>query len=267
MFAANYEGLKKRETYDEIVEYLQYGQEIIKYPDRRAKQLRESPQLSNLLDGDGSGLMEMEEEQDMAMKNQQVERAIRGAAKKNKLSAQLLRSNVRQLVKPEHFDIASDYESAVNKTASEYEYFLEEQKKGDDDKRGRGAGAVQMSLEEAVKPERRALLTANNIRSAASTLVNIIDFGLTATAATLDTTIAVASGSYQVASAVASGSYQAASVVGNMASHLVAVDGSSTDNSSVVRRRINKKRAPSAAEALAASKSRWGNKTNKKDKK
>ena len=106
MFAANYDGLKKRETYDEIVEYLQYGQEKIKYPDRKAKQLRESPQLSNLLDGDGQRLMEMEGAQDRAMKNQQVEHLIREASKKNRVSAQLLRSNANQFMSPQHFDIA-----------------------------------------------------------------------------------------------------------------------------------------------------------------
>ena len=82
MFAANYDGLKKRETYNEIVEYLQYGQEKIKYPDRRAKQLRESPQLSNLLDGNGSGYLEGETQQQNAMTNQQVEHMLRDKAKK-----------------------------------------------------------------------------------------------------------------------------------------------------------------------------------------
>ena len=42
MYAANYDGLKKRETYNEIVEYLQYGQEKIKYPDRSETVERES---------------------------------------------------------------------------------------------------------------------------------------------------------------------------------------------------------------------------------
>ena len=63
MFALNYEGLKKRETYDEIIDYLMNKQEKIKMPNRLAKQLRESPQLSNLLDGDGEGVLDMEEQQ------------------------------------------------------------------------------------------------------------------------------------------------------------------------------------------------------------
>ena len=55
MFGLNYEGLKKKETYDGIVDYLMNKQENIKMPNRLAKQLRDSPQLSNLLDGDGEG--------------------------------------------------------------------------------------------------------------------------------------------------------------------------------------------------------------------
>ena len=36
-----YHGLKKRKTYDEIINYLLYDQEIIKYPDRSAKKRKE----------------------------------------------------------------------------------------------------------------------------------------------------------------------------------------------------------------------------------
>ena len=61
----NYTGLKRRETYDEIVDYLEHGQEQIKYPNRKAKQLRESPYLTNLLDADGDGSLEMEKTKKM----------------------------------------------------------------------------------------------------------------------------------------------------------------------------------------------------------
>ena len=63
MFGINYEGLKKRESYDEIIDYIQNKQDKIQYPDRTAKQLRNSPQLSNLLDGNGVGYEEMEKQQ------------------------------------------------------------------------------------------------------------------------------------------------------------------------------------------------------------
>lgn len=53
----NYNGLKKRETYDELVDFISNDPVIIHYPDRRATQLRESPYLTQL---DGEGMRQME---------------------------------------------------------------------------------------------------------------------------------------------------------------------------------------------------------------
>ena len=53
IYAVNYDGLRKRDTYNELIDYLQFKQEKIIYPDRFAKRIRESPQISNLLDGEG----------------------------------------------------------------------------------------------------------------------------------------------------------------------------------------------------------------------
>ena len=69
--AINYKGLKKRQSYDEIVDYLNNKQEKIKFPNRAAKALRNSNQLSNLLDGDGEGLINMELQQQNIIKEQQ----------------------------------------------------------------------------------------------------------------------------------------------------------------------------------------------------
>jgi hypothetical protein len=49
-------------------------QEKIKYPNRTAKFLRESPQLSNLLDGNDEGVLEMEAQQKRQV--QEVEKNI-----------------------------------------------------------------------------------------------------------------------------------------------------------------------------------------------
>ena len=69
--ANNYKGLKQRQSYDEIVDYLNNKQEKIKFPIRLAKSLRNSNQLSNLLDGDGEGLINMELQQQNIIKEQQ----------------------------------------------------------------------------------------------------------------------------------------------------------------------------------------------------
>ena len=80
MFGLNYEGLKKKETYDEIVDYLMNKQEKIKMPNRLAKQLRNSPQLSNVLDGDGAGLQDVEDQQKRAAEEVEKEHRVRDAA-------------------------------------------------------------------------------------------------------------------------------------------------------------------------------------------
>ncbi len=54
----NYTGLRKRPTFEGIVDYLAEGQEKVKYPDRFAKQIREHPYMTQL---DGEGMLEVEE--------------------------------------------------------------------------------------------------------------------------------------------------------------------------------------------------------------
>ena len=60
-------GLKLRPTYDELVNQ---KQDKIKLPNRLATQLRNSNQLSNLLDGDGEGLLSMELQQQNIIREQ-----------------------------------------------------------------------------------------------------------------------------------------------------------------------------------------------------
>ena len=54
----NYNGLRKRATYNELVDFIEEDTLRIKYPDRRATQLRESPYLTQL---DGEGMRQMEQ--------------------------------------------------------------------------------------------------------------------------------------------------------------------------------------------------------------
>jgi len=105
IYKVNYQGLRKKESYDEIVDYLENKQERIKYPNRLAKQIRNSPQLSNLLDNGGEGLVEMEEQQQRAMRHEQAEQAVRQAGS----TAQVLRA-AGQNDKTEFYDIGEDYD-------------------------------------------------------------------------------------------------------------------------------------------------------------
>jgi hypothetical protein len=283
MYSVNYDGLKKRETYNEIVEYLQYGQEKIKYPDRSAKQLRESPQLSNLLDGDGAGLMDMEEEQDMGMKRQQMELKVRGLAKSQKATAQLLRSNVRKFTRPQTFDIAtSDYDTAISSAASEAEAFLDEQRKDDDDKRGRGAGAVKMMLQEAAKPEMHQTSHVEALMNVAQEAIPILQFGGYAAGTILAAGLAIQAAPYV---AGAGALYAGMKMLPGTGQSSVATPGydppteeASSSTSTVRRYRINGKRPPTDDErandiaqkrmmmAEAAARARRGGSSSSKDK-
>ena len=70
----DYAGLRRRETYEEIINYLENEQEIIKYPDRRAKFLRDSPYLTQL---DGEGIRTLEEQETAAIRQRAKDDMLR----------------------------------------------------------------------------------------------------------------------------------------------------------------------------------------------
>ena len=92
MYAVNYDGLRKRSSYDELVDYILFKQPKIKYPDRTAKFIRESPQLSNLLDGEGMGVEALKQQQLNRMKEEQKQHAIIESASESGGTASHLRS-------------------------------------------------------------------------------------------------------------------------------------------------------------------------------
>ena len=76
MYAINKQGLREKPNYDELINFLQNKQEKIVYPDRFAKRIRESPQLSNLLDGEGFDINDIKDQQIRQMKEFQVQQAM-----------------------------------------------------------------------------------------------------------------------------------------------------------------------------------------------
>ena len=76
IYAVNYQGLRKRSDYDDLVDYVLFKQPKIQYPNRMAKFIRESPQLSNLLDGEGMGMEALKQQQFNRMKEEQKQHAI-----------------------------------------------------------------------------------------------------------------------------------------------------------------------------------------------
>ena len=74
-------GLRLRPTFEGIVEYIAYGQETIQYPDRLAKFMRNHPYLTQ---PDGEGMMEMQEQQENAWKEQVKEQRVKELSKDKK---------------------------------------------------------------------------------------------------------------------------------------------------------------------------------------
>jgi hypothetical protein len=77
MKTINYRGLRPRPTYEEKINYLQNTQDIIKYPNRLAKQIRNSPYLTQL---DGVGQSVLEEQQLNRIKEEEKQLEIKKLA-------------------------------------------------------------------------------------------------------------------------------------------------------------------------------------------
>jgi len=69
-------GLRKKGTYNSLVNYLDGGQETIKYPDRLATQLKNSHQMSNLVDSEGKSWFEENKAQMRNFTEQQVKELV-----------------------------------------------------------------------------------------------------------------------------------------------------------------------------------------------
>ena len=86
------QNLRKKPTFDELINYIEIEQPKIKYPDRTATFLRNSHYLSQF---DG-GLLDIEEQQTKFSKEQLRETEIRNVVATTQGTASLLQSNAAQ---------------------------------------------------------------------------------------------------------------------------------------------------------------------------
>ena len=112
IYQVNYQGLRKRSDYDDLVDYVLFKQPKIQYPNRMAKFIRESPQLSNLLDGEGMGIEALKLQQFNRMKEEQKQHAIIESASESGGTAQELRSLSRKSNSSIISDAVSDYSNS-----------------------------------------------------------------------------------------------------------------------------------------------------------
>ena len=78
-----YNGLKQRPKYDDIVNCLFNDQQLLRYPNRFAKQIREHPYMTQL---DGDGFMEMQDQQEAITKQQLINQQIHNIVNNTYLS-------------------------------------------------------------------------------------------------------------------------------------------------------------------------------------
>ena len=69
VYGINFNGLRKRPLYDELVQYIEKDPDKVKYPDRRAKLMRNHPYLTQL---DGLTMEEMEHQQIAELKEKRI---------------------------------------------------------------------------------------------------------------------------------------------------------------------------------------------------
>ena len=62
MYEINYKGLHKRKNYEQLLDYLQNNQDMIRYPDRLAKQMRNHPYLTQF-DSEEFGYMDAQQKE------------------------------------------------------------------------------------------------------------------------------------------------------------------------------------------------------------
>jgi len=144
----NYTGLRKRPTFEGIVDYLANGQEKTKFPNREAKIIRNHPYLTQL---DHIGMWEMEEQQESEWKEKEKEHRVKELSSQGAQSAPEVRTQMRRETgatsRAQYFDLGKQDEEMTEEMDWTNEEFR---------KRGREASENQ---------SKRMAKTAENARS------------------------------------------------------------------------------------------------------
>ena len=93
MHAINYNGLRKRKSYDDLVRYIERDPNKIRYPNRSATFLEQSHYMKHL---GGEDYMAMEEQQLRASKEKVKEDVIRERAGGGEATSALVKEEVRR---------------------------------------------------------------------------------------------------------------------------------------------------------------------------
>ena len=121
MYQVNYEGVRRRESYDEVVSIIENDQTKIKYPNRVAVQILNSPYMKQL---DTEALMDMQNQQDrMAKQNKMKQLVMQELANQTGTPYVQMRAQhdpARQAGVMRQLKSDSDYQEALDERQSDY---------------------------------------------------------------------------------------------------------------------------------------------------
>ena len=120
MYQVNYKGLRRRESYDEVVSIIENDQTKIKYPNRVAVQILNSPYMKQL---DTEALMDMQNQQDRMSKNKMKQLVMQELASQTGTPFVQMRAQhdpARQAGVMRQLKSDSDYQEALDDRASEF---------------------------------------------------------------------------------------------------------------------------------------------------
>ncbi len=120
MYQVNYKGLRRRESYDEVVSIIENDQTKIKYPNRVAVQILNSPYMKQL---DTEALMDMQNQQDRMSKNKMKQLVMQELANQTGTPYVQMRAQhdpARQAGVIRQLKSDSDYQEALDERLSDY---------------------------------------------------------------------------------------------------------------------------------------------------
>ncbi len=171
----SYNGLRKRETYDEIIDHLLNKQEVIRYPDRFAKRVRESPYLTQL---DGAGMDEMDDQQLQAMRHQELLHAIQQQAMRGPKARHELEAEESQTSSvPARAATTQDLDGGVSGFQSAVDDDLEQEEHNRRRQRSLNILRFQESLKSLAPDSETVLGTARRLASGGQTVASALASG------------------------------------------------------------------------------------------
>jgi hypothetical protein len=152
MYGINYNGLKRRELYDDIVRYIETDPNKIKYPNRQASFIEQSHYMKML---GGEDYMAMEEQQNKVIKGQVKNSIIKKLATKGDATHSLLRASTEEAVGENEGAAAAAASDALEAAREEYAQAVDEavrkSREKKHEKRARNVQLVAESLGEATQ--------------------------------------------------------------------------------------------------------------------